>query len=38
MARAYLPPQFSKEEIERRINEPGGRSLGEIMVDLEKRS
>jgi hypothetical protein len=31
-------PQISEEEIERRLREGGGRSLAEIMADLEKRS
>ena len=29
---------FTEEEIERARNEPGGRSLGEILSDLQKRA
>jgi hypothetical protein len=31
-------PQISDEEIERRLRQGGGRSLLEIMADLEKRT
>jgi hypothetical protein len=31
-------PQIGEEEIQRRLREGGGRSLTEIMSDLEKRS
>lgn len=31
-------PQLSREELERRLAEPGGRTLAEIMTDLEKRA
>ncbi len=31
-------PPISEEEIQRRIREGGGRSLAEIMRDLERRS
>jgi hypothetical protein len=31
-------PQIGEEEIQRRLREGGGRSLAEIMSDLEKRS
>jgi hypothetical protein len=34
---AHLLPQISQEEIERRSREKGGRTLAEIMADLEKR-
>jgi hypothetical protein len=29
--------QISDEELQRRLEEPGGRSLDEILADLEKR-
>jgi hypothetical protein len=31
-------PQISEEEIQRRLKQGGGRSLAEIMADLEKRA
>jgi hypothetical protein len=31
-------PQINEEEIQRRLRDGGGRSLAEIMSDLEKRS
>ncbi len=31
-----VEPPFSQEELERRMNEPGGRTLAEIWADLEK--
>jgi hypothetical protein len=37
----YTPtrgPQISEEEIQRRKSQEGGRTLAEIMADLEKRS
>lgn len=37
MAR-FEPPPLSREELRRRIDEPGGRTLAEILADLEKRS
>jgi hypothetical protein len=33
-----IEPQISEEEIQRRLQEGGGRSLAEIMADLEKRT
>jgi hypothetical protein len=33
-----LEPPMSEEEIERRLREPGGRPLAEILADLEKRA
>lgn len=32
-----LEPQVSEEELDRREREEGGRSLAEILADLEKR-
>lgn len=34
----HEPPPLSEEEWQRRENEPGGRSLSEILRDLESRS
>lgn len=34
--RVFDPPLPSEEELDRISNEPGGRSLAEIMRDLEK--
>jgi hypothetical protein len=31
-------PQISEEEIQRRLGEGGGRTLAEIMADLERRA
>ena len=31
-------PEFTEEELRRMENEPGGRSLDEILKDLEKRA
>lgn len=31
-------PQISEEEIERRLRQGGGRTLAEILADLEKRA
>ena len=33
-----LEPQLSEEEIQRRLQEGGGRTLSEILADLEKRT
>jgi hypothetical protein len=33
-----LEPDISDEEIERRMREGGGRTLAEILADLEKRA
>ena len=33
-----MEPQVSEEELDRRQREGGGRTLDEIMADLEKRS
>lgn len=33
-----LEPPMSEEEIARRLQEPGGRSLAEILADLEKQA
>ena len=33
-----LEPQVSEEELERRSREEGGRSLAEILADLEKNA
>jgi hypothetical protein len=35
--RARLEPQVSEEELDRRLRAGGGRSLAEILTDLEKR-
>ena len=35
--RRYIPP-MTKEELDRAAAEPGGRSLAEILADLEARS
>ena len=35
---ALLEPQISAEEIQRRLNQGGGRSLADILRDLEQRS
>ena len=35
---AYYEPPITREEIERRIQEPGGRSLAEILADLRSKS
>ncbi len=37
-AYANLDPGISEEEIQRRIQEGGGRTLAEILADLEKQS
>jgi hypothetical protein len=37
-SKAYLEPPATKEELERRCNEPGGRSLQEIWRDLQGRA
>ena len=34
---ARLQPQIGEEEIQRRLRSGGGRTLAEIMADLEKR-
>ena len=36
--RSRMEPQVSEEELDRRQREGGGRTLDEIMADLEKRS
>jgi hypothetical protein len=33
-----LQPQISEEEIQRRLRQGGGRTLAEIIADLEKRA
>jgi hypothetical protein len=33
-----LEPPMSEEEMARRLQEPGGRSLAEILADLEKQA
>jgi hypothetical protein len=33
-----IEPPMSEEEIARRLQEPGGRTLAEILADLEKRA
>lgn len=32
-----LEPELSEEELQERLNEKGGRTLAEILADLEKR-
>jgi hypothetical protein len=34
----YEEPPITKEEIDRLVNEPGGRSLAEILADLRSKS
>lgn len=34
----YSEPPITREEIQRRLNAGGGRSLAEILADLEKQS
>jgi hypothetical protein len=36
--RSLMEPQVSDEELDRRVREEGGRSLEEILADLEKRA
>jgi hypothetical protein len=36
--RSPMEPQISAEEIERRLREGGGRTLAQIMADLDKRA
>ena len=40
ISRSNMPfvPPFTKEELDRAAAEPGGRSLAEILADLESRS
>jgi CRISPR/Cas system-associated endonuclease Cas1 len=37
-AGTVVEPQISREELERRFNRTGGRTLAEIMADLERRA